>query len=194
VKHDISIQGDVFRLRPVNQDDAKFIADLRSTDSTRLKYINRGNGQKEDQEAWLLDYFNRDGDYYWIIERSSDGTAHGTISLYNIDDNNKTAEWGRWILRKGSVAAVESTMLVFSIALDIMHLESVYSLTVAENASVVSFHDNSGVYREALIKGYFLLDGSEYDAVRHRLTRLNYPEVKRRLGRLSSMIAAKLIS
>jgi RimJ/RimL family protein N-acetyltransferase len=192
MQHEIVLEGRAFRLRPVALPDAAFIADLRSSADSRLKYVHRVDPDPTAQEMWLNEYFDRPGDYYWMVERTSDGRPEGTVSLYNLDESQQTAEWGRWVLRDGSLAAVESSLLVYSAGLDLLNLASVYCLTVADNAGVISFHDSSGAKREALLKNHFSLDGKRFDALRHRVTRAAFPAVKNRLERLSAMVAAKL--
>jgi RimJ/RimL family protein N-acetyltransferase len=192
MQHEIVLEGSAFRLRPVALSDAAFIADLRSSADGRLKYVHRVDPDPAAQETWLNEYFARLGDYYWIVERTADGRPEGTISLYNLDESEQTAEWGRWVLRDGSLAALESSLLIYCAAFDLLNLASIYCLTIAANAVVVSFHDSSGAKRETLLKDHLEIDGQRFDVVRHRLTRSAFPAVKGRLERLSAMVAAKL--
>jgi RimJ/RimL family protein N-acetyltransferase len=194
MQHDLVLDGRVFRLRPVTLADAAFIADLRSARGERLKYVHKVAKDPAAQEAWLKSYFDRQGDYYWIVERKANSLPEGMISLYDLNETSRTAEWGRWVLRDGSLAAVDSAMLVYSAAFDILKLHSIYSLTVVANAAVVSFHDSSGATREEVLQDHFTLEGDRCDAVRHRVTRQTYPQVKERLVRASAMIASKLQS
>lgn len=194
MRHDLVLDGRGFRLRPVTLADAAFIADLRSSQSERLKYVHKVEKNPAAQEAWLKSYFDRQGDYYWIVERIANRSPEGMISLYELNENSRTAEWGRWVLRNGSLAAVESAMLVYAAAFDVLDLHSTYCLTVAANAGVVSFHDSSGATREEVLENHFTLEGERFDAVRHRVTRQTYPQVKERLDRLSAIIASKIRS
>lgn len=194
MRHDLVLDGRIFRLRPVTLADAAFIVGLRSAQSDRLKYVHKVEKNPASQEAWIKSYLDRQGDYYWIVERRANGSPEGMISLYGFNENLKTAEWGRWVLREGSLAAVESAMLVYSAAFDEFNLLSAYCLTVAANAAVVSFHDSSGATREEVLENHFTLQGQRFDAVRHRVTLQIYPQVKERLDRLSALIASKINS
>ena len=62
MRHDLILDGRVFRLRPVTLADAPFIADLRSAQSERLKYVHKVEKDPAAQEAWLTSYFDRRGD------------------------------------------------------------------------------------------------------------------------------------
>ena len=57
------------RLRPVRIEDAAFIVWLRNLDFVKG---NVGDSATDvaTQEAWLRAYFEREGDYYFIVESS----------------------------------------------------------------------------------------------------------------------------
>ena len=67
MRHDIHLEGFNLRLRPVRIEDAAFIVWLRNLD-----YVKGNVGDSAvdvvGQEAWLKAYFEREGDYYFIVE------------------------------------------------------------------------------------------------------------------------------
>src|SRR5690606_11824330 len=93
----------------------------------------------EDQENWTRTYFEREGDWYFIVEHL-DGEREGAISIYNHNPVERMAEWGRWILRRDSLAAVESAALIYDIGFGRLNLELMFTHTEEVNQSVVSFH------------------------------------------------------
>lgn len=151
MKHDFSIQGVAFRLRPLTLDDAQFIVELR-TDPDLGRYLHATSSKIEDQLAWTQKYFDRPGDWYFIVEKN-DGMPEGAISIYNFDDERNDAEWGRWILRKGSLAAVESAALIYEVGFDTLKLKSMYTHTEEDNKPVVSFHSSLGSTEHGLVIG-----------------------------------------
>lgn len=184
MRHNITLEGAKYRLRPVTIEDAPFILALR-TDQQRNQYLGRVTGELTDQENWLEAYFERDGDYYFVIENVASGAAEGLISLYEIDSATSTAEWGRWIIKTGSNAAVESAFLIYTFAFEKLGLHTVYCRTIINNAKVCSFHDSCGLTRERTLEKY--LDNT-FDAVEHKLdvTRWNAivsPILKRIIAR-----------
>lgn len=82
----------------------------------------------------------------------------------------RDAEWGRWILRRGSLAALESACLIYRAGFEMLDLDSIYCRTICENASALAFHDSFGMERSGLLPGY--LDG--LDAIQCRLTRARW--------------------
>ena len=173
MRHNLTFEGLSFRLRPVNETDAAFIVNLRN-DSSMNSWLHPISSQVEDQLAWLVQYFNREGDWYFVVERL-DGYAEGLISLY--DQFGGTAEWGRWVLRSGSLAAVESAWLIYKCAFECLGLDAVYCRTVVANKSVVSFHDSCGVYERSLLPAHVELRGQRFDSIEHRLSRAAWPVV-----------------
>jgi len=189
--HDIRIDGSLYRLRPVTDGDAALILELRS-DPELNRFLHATSGMIVDQLGWLAKYYQREGDYYFAIERRSDGNSEGFVALYDIDWSTKTGEWGRWILRPGSLAAVESAYLIYSVAFDRLGLESVYCRTVAGNVKVVSFHDSCGIANRKVLPGHFELSGGWHDAVEHCVDCAFWMELRPRLARLVGSAAKRI--
>jgi RimJ/RimL family protein N-acetyltransferase len=138
-------------------------------DEDLSRFLHPVTGRLEDQEAWMRAYEEREGDWYWLVERRSGGQLEGTIALYGLEENPRHAEWGRWILRKGSPAALESAWLLYRAAFEKLGMDYVYCRTLAVNEQVLSFHDSCGLTRAALIPAAFTLRGKVMGAVEHRL-------------------------
>ena len=190
MRHSITLEGPAYRLRPVTLDDAAFIVELRS-DPVRSRYLHRIPGGVAAQRRWLEDYFTRPGDYYFIIENRATGQREGAAGIYNVDPLAGDAEWGRWIIRPGSLAAVESACLIYRVGFEILKLESIYCRTIAENFSAVAFHDSFGVQREHILEQYFELDGRKLDAVQGRLTRTRWQALPERVTQTLARAAAR---
>jgi RimJ/RimL family protein N-acetyltransferase len=186
MRHDLRLDGFRYRLRPVGRSDAAFIVALR-TDPELGAFLHPTSGRVEDQDVWIDAYLERAGDFYFIIEDLSDGEAVGTVGIYDTDRTQ--AEWGRWLVRKGSPAAVESALLVYRAAFELLRLEAVFCRTIADNAKVVSFHDSSGARREAVLKDHFQLRGEPRDAVEHRVDRALWAGMEPKLGFLARRLA-----
>ena len=177
MRHNLIVEGPAFRLRPVELGDAGFILELRS-DPLRNRYIHRGAADLRAQQKWIEQYFHRAGDYYFIIENRLSGDPEGTVGIYDLDPVAQTAEWGRWIVRSGSLAALESACLVYSTAFDMLDLESVYCRTILENKSALAFQDSFGVERTRLLPRYFERNGRRLDAVEGRITRARWRKLR----------------
>lgn len=188
MRHDLSLAGERFALRPAEIDDSAFILNLRR-DPALGRWLHGTSPRLEDQEAWMAAYFQRPGDYYFIIVDSRDGAPVGAVGVYDVDPAAGEAEWGRWVVRPGSLAAVESAVLMYRIAFERLGLSAVVSRTVADNASVVSFHDSSGAERVRVLPGHVELAGRRHDSIEHRMERDRWETVRPRLEALARRIA-----
>jgi RimJ/RimL family protein N-acetyltransferase len=193
VRHDVTVEGRAFRLRPARAEDSPFVLSLR-TDPGLSRFLHPVSGRLEDQLAWFRAYEARPGDWCWTIERRAPRGAEleGTVALYDVAGEPARGEWGRWVLRPGSPAAVESAWLVYRAAFEVLGLGEVYCRTVADNARVLSFHDGCGLPRAATLPGHFRLGGRSADAIEHRLSHDAWPRVRARLEPTVERLAALL--
>jgi len=192
MRHDLRLAGHAFGLRPVELDDVEFIVALRTRDPQLVRYLHPIPPDVEQQRRWLRSYFERQNDYYFVVENRESRNRHGLVGIYNIDPIVQTGEWGRWILRPGSFAAVESALLVYRLAFEHLQLRSIYCITVADNLAVVSFHDSCGLERAASLPRHFELAGVKYDGVKHVCTQEKWPTVRGRLEVQAKRIARRL--
>jgi RimJ/RimL family protein N-acetyltransferase len=191
VRHDIRVKGYAFHLRPAEIRDSAFILSLR-TDPELSRFINPTSDRLEDQEAWMERYFQRPNDYYWMIVRTATDEAEGAVAIYDVDQTGHQAEWGRWVLRKGSLAAVESTLLVYRAGFDVLGLHRMYCHTVSVNRSVVSYHTSCGLETTSNGQLKKRLRGREYEHVEQYLTLDRWPAVKGSLDERASAVARLL--
>jgi RimJ/RimL family protein N-acetyltransferase len=191
MRHKIVIEGFAYRLRPIADKDAEFIIKLRC-DPELNRFLHSTSVSLYSQLDWLAKYYARPGDWYFVLERRYDSISEGLSSLYDLDAQQCIAEWGRWILRKDSLAAVESAWLIYRCAFELLSLRQVYCQTVAENESVVSFHDSCGITERSLIPNHFNLDGRKLDAVEHRVNDAAWKTLAPRLEHLAKKMARRL--
>ncbi len=165
MKKNITEEGLNYRLRMVNANDADFIIYIRTEDLERSRYIHPISCDVQKQKEWIEQYLKKDNDYYFVIENKISGKPEGLISIYNIEHSK--AEWGRWILKKGSLASFESVLLIFEVAFNRLALNEVYCRTIADNKPVVEFHELiQEKFRSKLIN-FFTLDDKSFDAIEH---------------------------
>ena len=175
MKHTITVEGYSYRIRPITLKDAQFILDVRLEDKERNQYIHEISNDVSIQEKWIEDYFTREGDYYFVIENKIAGEKEGLIAIYNME--NKKAEWGRWVIKKGSMSAVESVDLIYKAAFGKIGLEELFCRTVESNSSVVAFHESIHQKKRGVIKNFFILNGKSYHAVEQYVDKEYYDDV-----------------
>jgi hypothetical protein len=190
--HDIRVEGPGFRLRPVGVSDAGDVVEIRTGDGERNKFIHPISGRVSDQEEYIREYLAREGEYYFCVERLEEKRTEGFVAIYNQDVERKAAEWGRWVLREKSLAAVESALLIYRVGFEVLGLEEMYCRTISENRAVLSFHDSTGLSRRGVMPDAVELKGVKYSVAEHFLRRAAWPDVEMRLSKLAERIAKKL--
>lgn len=184
------IQGAAFRLRPVESDDAAFLLELR-TDPELTRYLPPLKTDVAGQQAWIERQREAPHDFYYVVERQSDNAPQGAIGLYNRQPDGGF-EWGRWLIRSGSLGATESVLLLYRFAFEDLGLPYLFCRSIIDNHPVVGFHDSAGLRRVADLPAQFEIGGQAFDAVEHRLDKAEWPDVEARLSPLAQRIARRI--
>ena len=185
------IDGYLYRLREVNLQDARFIINLR-TNRELNRFLNKTSDSLELQEEWLREYFKRPNDYYFIVENINSLEHEGLVSVYDINTADNEGEWGRWIIKPGSIAGIESVFLIYKFGFQKLNLRRLYCRTIADNTNVVNFHDQCGANRARNHKNYLNINGTYYDAIEHEIVLDDwYNELQAKLQGKALRIAEK---
>ncbi|MGY1805634.1 GNAT family N-acetyltransferase [Blastococcus sp. SYSU D00922] len=190
MRHDHVVDGYAFRLRPVEVTDAATIAELRG-DAELSRFLHATDASVAAQVRWLDAYFERPDDFYWAVERRAGGAVEGFVGVYDVSAG--TAEWGRWVLRRGSLAAAESAWLVHVAAFGRLGLDAVRSRTLADNRSVVAFHERYGAEVTGVLPAHTTIGGVPHDAVEAVTTRQRWETTAEPHLRAAAQRAARLV-
>jgi RimJ/RimL family protein N-acetyltransferase len=161
----IFIDGFAYRLRPVKLSDAEFIIEARLEDEDRNQFIHKISSDVEVQKKWLQDYLQKEDDHYFVIENKLNSKPEGLIAIYNIQDGS--AEWGRWVIKKGSLAAIESVDLIYKAAFNILKLNELFCRTIKDNTLTVSFHNSIKQKQRAVLEKFVSINNKFYDCIEH---------------------------
>ncbi len=134
---DKSIVGENITLRPINLDDDSFVAELRSEKKVYQFLSSDSPISKEDQRNWIQSFLVNPSEFYFIIIENKTNKKKGTISLYNI--NNQEAEFGRYI-SLDAVSAIEAELLILKHGFEILNLQKIYCRTADLNTKVWNQH------------------------------------------------------
>jgi RimJ/RimL family protein N-acetyltransferase len=191
VRHDIRLRGHAYEIRPVEIEDAEFMLQLR-LDPELSRLIHPTSPRLEDQRQYLNSYFDRLGDYYFILVRTSSGRREGTVAVYDVDMTHGQAEWGRWVMAHDSMGAPESALLIYRAAFSVLGLNRTYCRTAVANHHVVAFHQYCGLETNTTASLKHNFGGVEYEAVEHFLTRERWPLTEKVLNDRSAAVARLL--
>jgi len=183
MKHSFSIEGYSYCLCPVATEDAPFIVEVRLEDMERNRFIHTISSDISLQVEWIEKYYGTPDDYYFLVKNKSTGRKEGLLSIYNI--NQGKGEWGRWVIKKDSLASIESFYLMCRIAFEQLGIDEIYSRTVLENQNVLKFHDSVNAIRRTVISKCFTIGDKVYDAVEHFVNREHFSTtIKPRLEKI----------
>jgi RimJ/RimL family protein N-acetyltransferase len=183
MRHLLETEGFGVRLRPVRMEDAAFIVWLRNLDHVKGK-VGDSAVDVASQEAWLKAYFEREGDYYFIIETLG-GTAVGAYGIYDVVGTS--AESGRWIIRPEVPAALPSAVLGFNLAFKTLGMDELRVTTVSSNLPVLSLNRKFGFRQTRLERGGRIINGKPVDMVHFILTAEDWSKPRERLTPLAQL-------
>jgi RimJ/RimL family protein N-acetyltransferase len=183
MRHTIQSEGFGVRLRPVRMEDASFIVWLRSQDHARGR-VGDSATDTAAQEDWLRAYFDRPGDYYFIIETHR-GIAVGAYGIYDVADSS--AESGRWIIRPEVPAAIPSAIQAFEIAFGNLGLRELRAKTVSTNRVVLSLNRKFGFRQTGVETAAQIISGQAVDLVTFLLEAKDWPKIREGLLPLAGL-------
>jgi RimJ/RimL family protein N-acetyltransferase len=183
MQHTLRTEGFGVRLRPVEMEDAAFIVWLRNLNHARGR-VGDSATDTAAQQSWLKDYFQREGDYYFIIETSR-GIAVGAYGIY--DRTGDSAESGRWIVRTDVPAAVPSAILAFEIAFEKLQLRELRVKTVSTNTNVLSLNRKLGFRQTQVEPGARIIGGQAVDLVHFLLEAKDWPTIREKFVPLARL-------
>jgi len=183
MQHTLHAEGFGVRLRPVQMDDAAFIVWLRNLEHARGR-VGDSATDTTAQQAWLKAYFDRQGDYYFIIETTGQ-VAVGAYGIYDVTGDS--AESGRWIVRTDVPAAIPSAILAFEIAFDRLRLRELRVKTVSTNTNVLSLNHKLGFRQTRVEPGAQTIGGRPVDLIHFLLEARDWPKLRERFVPLARL-------
>lgn len=176
MKHNITVDGLAYRLRPVTVEDAQTIVDIRLEDAERNKFIHPISPDPAEQVKWIERYYECEGDYYFAAENLFTGEVEGLGRVVLGEDNK--GSWNSLIVRKGSFATPELVKLLLQVAFEIFKLDELEGGFLTDNSAAATLNDSLGAIRRPIEKSA-LGDGKVYDSVHNYITRELYETVSK---------------
>jgi diamine N-acetyltransferase len=152
------IEGKRVRLRPLAQDDLPVTLAWRNEASIRKWFFSSQVVTPQQHHDWFEHYLTRDNDFVYIIEEILVlKKAIGQLSIYDIDWDQKQAEFGRFMIGEtaalGQGLAKEATRLLVEFAESEWGLEQIYLEVYADNLSAIALYQRCGFFMISSSKG-----------------------------------------
>ena len=175
--HALHAEGYGIRLRPVRLEDAAFIGWVRHLDHVVGK-VGDSQADAAGQEAWLTKYFDRAGDYYFIVETRR-GIPVGTYGIYDVSETS--AEVGRHIVRPDILAGVPASLLAADLAFNTLGLARLRSTSVSTNRPVRSMMLKCGFRQVRIARNAQHISGQPVDMIHFVLMKEDWERVRKSL-------------
>ena len=127
------------------------------------------------QEVWFEKHI-RSNDFLFIIYELPNNKI-GMAGLSNIDNRNRNAEFGRFVLDerfRGKGYGKEALMLVLDYAFKHLNLHSVYLDTLKNNVKSIDFYEKAGFKQEGIKRQHIYKNGKYNDLVCMRILKEDY--------------------
>ncbi|MDB4330368.1 GNAT family N-acetyltransferase [bacterium] len=159
----------MIELIKVDESHTDFILSLNNDLQFSKSFPRKGDITRK-QHLNFLKHLDKKGDLYYVI-RYNDKDV-GVVSIYDIDNTNKKAEWGRFIVlpEHGSVAFPVSKLIIKK-AFKELKLHKLYAHILTTNPKVVKFNKLLGFKEEGVLKDHYKINGEFVDV--HYLALLN---------------------
>jgi RimJ/RimL family protein N-acetyltransferase len=142
-------------------EDAAFIVWLRNLDYVKGR-VGDSAADVAGQETWLNRYFDREGDYYFLVETLNE-VRLGTHAIYNL--NETRAEIGRIVIRSGVSAGVPASLLLLDLFYGQMGMTQVRATSVASNYKAHSLLRRLGFSQVKLEPAGQVISGQAVDVL-----------------------------
>jgi RimJ/RimL family protein N-acetyltransferase len=189
MQHTVQAEGWGVRLRPVQLADAEFIVWLRNLEHAKGR-VGDSAADPAAQQEWLRAYFQRPGDYYFIIETLN----HKPVGAYGIYDvRGRSAESGRWVIRTDVPAAIPSALVAFDIAFGTLKLDELRVKTVSSNQNVLSLNRKLGFRETGTEPNAQVIGGKSVDMIHFLLKATDWPPYRTKLLPLAKLAEKQVL-
>jgi RimJ/RimL family protein N-acetyltransferase len=147
-----TLEGSRIALRLLEQADLPLTLSWRNQDQIRKWFLNPTVITMDGHSTWFERYQELDNDFIFIIlAKELENLPVGQISLYRINWDTKTAEFGRLMIgasrARGKGLAKEATHLLLNYGFNVMGLKEIILEVKQDNEAAIAIYRTTG-FRE----------------------------------------------
>ena len=145
----LPVENERVILRLLEMDDLPLTLSWRNQDNIRKWFIHTDIIQEKDHYSWFERYKELDNDFvFMILAKDLENQPVGQISLYNINWEAGSAEYGRLIIgnpvAQGRGYAKQATILLLGFAFNILKCREVFLEVKSDNISAIAVYKSAG--------------------------------------------------
>lgn len=137
MRHDYTAVMEHIVLSPMNIDTSEKYRVLRNREDNRDFFFHSALISKDQQESWFYRYLEKNSECMFAVHLKDNNTFLGGIGIYDIDNNNASAEVGRIIIDRdlagGRGYGAEAIRGILEIAKNCLNLEEIYAYIYSDN-------------------------------------------------------------
>ena len=152
------LTGTAVTLRPITDADTDLIVKWRNTPSVVQNFIFRQTFTPEMHRNWLATK----------VATGQDGKPVGSVYYRDIDNHNRSAEYGIFIgeeSARGKGLGTETARLFTDFGFAGLHLHRISLRVLAENTAARRSYEKAGFVQEGIFRDMELLGGAYRDVV-----------------------------
>ena len=162
------LEGAAVRLRPIADADTDLIVKWRNTPSVVQNFIFRQTFTPEMHRSWLATKVATGQVVQYIIIDKADDKPIGSVYYRDIDNHNRSAEYGIFIgeeSARGKGLGTETAKLFTDFGFAELQLHRISLRVLAENTAARRSYEKAGFVQEGVFRDMELLDGQSRDVV-----------------------------
>ena len=162
------LEGAAVRLRPIADADTDLIVKWRNTPSVVQNFIFRQPFTPEMHRSWLATKVATGQVVQYIIIDKADDKPVGSVYYRDIDNHNRSAEYGIFIgeeSARGKGLGTETAKLFTDFGFAELQLHRISLRVLAGNTAARRSYEKAGFVQEGVFRDMELLDGQYRDVV-----------------------------
>lgn len=146
MNHNFAVEYERVKLVPLSAEDAEKMRVLRNKNSA--KFFSHSEITAEDQQRWFRKYLDTPDDYMFSVYLKETNVWVGAVSIYNVESDLKTAEFGRILIDKDATAeyglGVDTTIAACRFAFAQLQLTTLHLEVYSDNIPAVHTYIKAG--------------------------------------------------
>ena len=160
-------------LRKLKENDLPIVLEWRNSEKVRPYMFSDHLITEKEHQEWFANIKNSKITKYYIFEVN--GEPAGLSSFINIDETNRTCEWGFYIGLQDSKPGLGTILAKTSInhAFKKLKVKVIFGRVLVFNKPSCALFEKMGFRKESLLKEHVIKNGIPHDVV---IYKLNYKD------------------